>query len=325
MDTINSLRRYLTLKNTLIPATEQKIHKLGGKIFGAKAILNGITDEKVFWEDFKWQIRTRGFTIFNLIYLPSIITFIIILLVIVLAVAGIAIIGVVLELLIRVFILSQDIEFEDTLIYVPIKAIGDVIDSPPSIPIPILIGLLIIWLLYSFRQIQKNKVYYEDIVIPENRKKNALVPGKRRKQQLIVDDLKNTLQSTNSQLFSYQKELQNIINTIPIPNQYWSNDEILTFLLQKLEYKQAKSINEALNLWEQELLTRRVEQAAKDVIRETRASEERLARQRQEHYNQAVRAQQDRDEVQKKISEELKRRNDRDEFYDNIAKKNGWL
>ena len=72
-------------------------------------------------------------------------------------------------------------------------------------------------------------------------------------------------------------------------------------------------------------MTRRVEQAAKDVIRETRASEERLARQRQEHYNQAVRAQQDRDEVQKKISEELTRRNDRDEFYDNIAKKNGWL
>ncbi len=66
MDIANSLRRYLLLKNNLIPSTQNRIKELGREIFQAEATLNTISDEKVFLEDFKWDIRTRGFTIFNL-------------------------------------------------------------------------------------------------------------------------------------------------------------------------------------------------------------------------------------------------------------------
>lgn len=325
MDIANSLRRYLILKNNLIPSTQNRIKELGREIFQAEATLNAISDEKVFLEDFKWDIRTRGFTIFNLIHLPSLIAFIIFLIVVLIAIVGVAIIGVIIETIIRTFILFQDFEFEDTFFYIPIKAVEDFIYYPPSIPIPIVVGLLIVWVLYSIRQVQKNKIYYENVVIPENRKKNALVPGKRRKQQLVVDNLKNTLQSTETQLLNHQNELMNIMNTISIPNQYWTNDEVINFLIQKLEYGQAKTIGKALNLWDIEVSTRRVEQASKAVIKETRESEARLARQRQEQFIQATKAQQARDEVQEKIAEELKRKNDHDAIHDNIAKKNGWL
>lgn len=325
MDTVNSLKRFIYLKNTLIPSTRDDVSTLQGKLAMEEAGLNLIKDEKVFLEDFKWKIRTRGFTIFNLIYPPSLITLVIILFVLVLILAGVAIIGVILETLIRILIFSQDIEFEDTFIYIPIKTIEDFIYYPPSIPIPILVGLLIVWIVYSIRQIRKNKVYYEDVVIPENRRKNALVPGKRRKQQVIVDNLKNTRQSTETQLLNYQSELQNIMNTIAIPKQYWSSDEALNFLIRKFEYGQAKTIGQALNLWEKELQTRRNEQAARDLIREARETERRLARQRAEQHAQEQRNLKANTDAQNKVAEELKRRNDRTEFYDDIAKKNGWL
>ncbi|WP_239665198.1 hypothetical protein [Streptococcus sp. 1171_SSPC] len=166
----------------------------------------------------------------------------------------------------------------------------------------------------------KNRIHYENIVIPENRKKNALVPGKRRQQQLVVDNLKNTLKSTEAQLLNHQNEMMNIMNTISIPNQYWTNDEVINFLIQKLEYGKAKTIGKALNLWDIEVSTRRVEQASKAVIKETREAEARLARQRAEQRN--IR---DNTEAQNKVAEELKRRNNRSVFYNDIAKKNGWL
>lgn len=205
------------MKNTLIPSTRDDISTLQGKLAMEEAGLNLIKDEKVFLEDFKWKIRTRGFTIFNLIYPPSLITLVIILFVLVLILAGVAIIGVILETLIRILIFSQDIEFEDTFIYIPIKAVEDFIYYPPSIPIPILVGLLIVCIVYSIRQIRKNRVYYEDVVILENRRKNALVPGKRRKQQIIVDNLKNTRQSTETQLLNYQAELQDLLHDFLSP------------------------------------------------------------------------------------------------------------
>lgn len=319
MDIANSLRRYLILKNNLIPSTQNRIKELGREIFQAEVSLNGISDEKVFLEDFKWDIRTRGFTIFNLIHIPSLIAFIIFLIVVLLALAGVTIIGVIIETIIRTFILFQDFEFEDTFFYIPIKAVEDFIYYPPSIPVPIVIGLLIVWVLYSIRQVKKNKIYYENVVIPENRKKNALVPGKRRKQQLEVDNLKNTLKSTETQLLNYQNELMNIMNIISIPNQYWTDDEVINFLIQKLEYGQAKTIGKALNLWDIEVSTRRVEQASKAVIKETRESEARLARQRAEHHAQEQRNARDNIEAQNKVAEELKR------FNDDIARKNRWL
>lgn len=319
MDIANSLRRYLILKNNLIPSTQNRIKELGREIFQAEVNLNAISDEKVFLEDFKWDIRTRGFTIFNLVHLPSLIVFFIFLIVALLSIAGIAIIGVIIETIIRTFILFQDFEFEDTFFYIPIKAVEDFIYYPPSIPIPIVVGLLIVWVLYSIRQVQKNKIYYENVVIPENRKKNALVPGKRRKQQLVVDNLKNTLKSTETQLLNHQNELMNIMNTISIPNQYWTNDEVINFLIQKLEYGQAKTIGKALNLWDIEVSTRRVEQASKAVIKETRESEARLARQRAEQHAQEQRNARDNIEAQNKVAEELKRIND------DIARKNRWL
>ena len=66
--------------------------------------------------------------------------------------------------------------------------------------------------------------------------------------------------------------MMNIMNTISISNQYWTNDEVINFLIQKLEYGQAKTIGKALNLWDIEVSTRRVEQASKAVIKETRGS-----------------------------------------------------
>ncbi len=74
-----------------------------------------------------------------------------------LSLAGITIIGVIIETIIRTFILFQDFEFEDTFFYIPIKAVEDFIYYPPSIPIPIVVGLLIVWVLYSIRQVQKIK------------------------------------------------------------------------------------------------------------------------------------------------------------------------
>lgn len=325
MEVLFSLKRFLTLKNNLIPSIQNRIKELGREIFQAEVSLNGISDEKVFLEDFRWDIRTRGFTIFNLIHLPSLIAFIIFLIVVSLALAGVTIIGVIIETIIRTFILFQDFEFEDTFFYIPIKAVEDFIYYPPSIPVPIVVGLLIVWVLYSIRQVRKNRIHYENIVIPENRKKNALVPGKRRQQQLVVDNLKNTLKSTEAQLLNHQNEMMNIMNTISIPNQYWTNDEVINFLIQKLEYGQAKTIEKALNLWDIEVSTRRVEQASKAVIKETRESEARLARQRAEQHAQEQRNIRDNTEAQNKVAEELKRRNDRSEFYDDIAKKNGWL
>ncbi|MCO7182384.1 hypothetical protein M0P28_10825 [Streptococcus pasteurianus] len=319
MDIADSLRRYLILKKNLIPSTQNRIKELGREIFQAEATLNAISDEKVFLEDFKWDIRTRGFTIFNLIHLPSLISFIIFLIVVLLALAGVTIIGVIIETIIRTFILFQDFEFEDTFFYIPIKAVEDFIYYPPSIPVPIVVGLLIVWVLYSIRQVRKNKIYYENVVIPENRKKNALVPGKRRKQQLVVDNLKNTLKSTETQLLNHQNELMNIMNTISIPNQYWTNDEVINFLIQKLEYGQAKTIGKALNLWDIEVSTRRVEQASEAVIKETRESEARLARQRVEQHAQEQRNARDNIEAQNKVAEEIKR------FNDDIARKNRWL
>lgn len=319
MDIADSLRRYLILKKNLIPSTQNRIKELGREIFQAEATLNAISDEKVFLEDFKWDIRTRGFTIFNLIHLPSLISFIIFLIVVLLALAGVTIIGVIIETIIRTFILFQDFEFEDTFFYIPIKAVEDFIYYPPSIPVPIVVGLLIVWVLYSIRQVQKNRIYYENVIIPENRKKNALVPGKRRKQQLVVDNLKNTLKSTETQLLNHQNELMNIMNTISIPNQYWTNDEVINFLIQKLEYGQAKTIGKALNLWDIEVSTRRVEQASEAVIKETRESEARLARQRAEQHAQEQRNARDNIEAQNKVAEEIKR------FNDDIARKNRWL
>lgn len=63
MEILNSLRRFLMLKNNLISSTKQKISQLRGDIFGAEAILIGGKDEKIFSEDFKWLIRIRGFTL----------------------------------------------------------------------------------------------------------------------------------------------------------------------------------------------------------------------------------------------------------------------
>ena len=325
MDVLNSLKRFLDLKNNLIPSTRDNIGTLQAKLAMEEASLNLIKDERVFLEDFKREIRTRGFTIFNLVSLTSILMFLGISLVLALGTVVITILGVILETLIRTFVLFQDYDFEDTFVYIPIKAFEDFIYNPPRIPLPVIIGLIVIWVIYSIFQIPRNRAYYENTVIPENRKKNALVPGKRRKQQLVVDNLKNTLKSTETQLLNYQNELMNIMNAISIPNQYWTNDEVINFLIQKLEYGQAKTIGKALNLWDIEVSTRRVEQASKAVVKEMRESEARLARQRQEQFIQAAKAQQARDEVQEKIAEEMKRNNDREAIRDNIAKRNGLL
>ncbi|HEM6145329.1 TPA: hypothetical protein U2D27_000936 [Streptococcus suis] len=325
MDVLNSLKRFLNLKNNLIPSIRDNIGTLQAKLAMEEAGLNLIKDEKVFLEDFKREIRTRGFTIFNLVSLTSILMFLGITLVLALGTVVITILGVIIETFIRTFVLFQDYDFEDSFVYIPIKAFEDFIYNPPTIPLSVIIGLLVIWAIYSIFQIPRNRAYYENTVIPENRKKNALVPSKRRKQQVIVDNARNALQTANNQLFSYQDELQNIMRGILLPEEHWSNDEALNFLIQKLEYGQAKTINGALSLWDRELQTRRVEQAARDLIRETRESEARLARQRQEQFIQATKAQQARDEVQEKIAEEMKRKNDHDAIRDNIAKRNGWL
>ncbi|HFR3756742.1 TPA: hypothetical protein ACHVFG_002159 [Streptococcus suis] len=71
MEVLFALKRFLTLKNNLIPSTQNRIKELEREIFQAEVTLNAISDEKVFLEDFKWDIRTRGFTIFNLVHLPS--------------------------------------------------------------------------------------------------------------------------------------------------------------------------------------------------------------------------------------------------------------
>lgn len=325
MDALISLKRFVYLKNNLIPSLKNEISRISSKLAMEESALRLIQDEKVFLEDFKREIRTRGFTIFNLVSLPSILMFIGVSFAISIGAIVITILGVIIETIIRTFILAQDYEFEDTLLYIPIKAFEDFIYNPPTIPLPVIIGLIIIWVIYSIFQIPRNRAYYENIVIPENQKKNALVPSKRRKQQVIVDNVRNALQTANNQLFNYQDELQNIMRGILLPETYWSNDEVINFLIQKLEYGQATTLNSALNLWDKELLTRRVEKAAKDVVRETREAEARLAKQQQEQFYQASKAQQARDEVQEKISEELKRKNDRDAMYDNIARRNGWL
>lgn len=325
MDALISLKRFVYLKNNLIPSLKNEISRISSKLAIEESALRSIQDEKVFLEDFKREIRTRGFTIFNLVSLPSILMFIGVSFAISIGAILITILGVIIETIIRTFILTQDYEFEDTLLYIPIKAFEDFIYNPPTIPLPVIIGLIIIWIIYSIFQIPRNRAYYENIVIPENQKKNALVPSKRRKQQVIVDNARNALQTANNQLFNYQDELQNIMRGILLPEKYWSNDEVLNFLIQKLEYGQVATLNSALNLWDKELLTRRVEKAAKDVVRETREAEARLAKQQQEQFYQASKAQQARDEVQEKISEELKRKNDRDAMYDNIARRNGWL
>ncbi|WP_227984834.1 hypothetical protein [Streptococcus ruminantium] len=127
------------------------------------------------------------------------------------------------------------------------------------------------------------------------------------------------MKSTEAQLLNHQNEMMNIMNTISIPNQYWTNDEVINFLIQKLEYGQAKTIGKALNLWDIEVSTRRVEQASKAVIKETRESEARLARQRAEQHAQEQRNARDNIETQNKVAEELKR------FNDDIARKNRWL
>lgn len=325
MDALISLKRFVYLKNNLIPSLKNEISRISSKLAMEESALCLIQDEKVFLEDFKREIRTRGFTIFNLVSLPSILMFIGVSFAISIGAIVITILGVIIETIIRTFILAQDYEFEDTLLYIPIKAFEDFIYNPPTIPLPVIIGLIIIWVIYSIFQIPRNRAYYENIVIPENQKKNALVPSKRRKQQVIVDNVRNALQTANNQLFNYQDELQNIMRGILLPEKYWSNDEVINFLIQKLEYGQDTTLNSALNLWDKELLTRRVEKAAKDVVRETREAEARLAKQQQEQFYQASKAQQARDEVQEKISEELKRKNDRDAMYDNIARRNGWL
>ena len=103
MDSVCSLRRYLNLKNTLISSVQKQISDIRGKIFGEKAKLNSLTDEKVFLQDFKWQIRTRGFTIFNLIYFPSLLTLFIYLIIVIFITAGITIIWVIVETLLIVF------------------------------------------------------------------------------------------------------------------------------------------------------------------------------------------------------------------------------
>lgn len=103
MDSVGSLRRYLNLKNTQIPSVQKQISDIRGKIFGEKVKLNSLTDEKVFLQDFKWQIRTRGFTIFNLIYFPSLLTLFIYLIIVTLITVGITIIWVIVETLLIVF------------------------------------------------------------------------------------------------------------------------------------------------------------------------------------------------------------------------------
>lgn len=103
MDSVGSLRRYLNLKNTQIPSVQKQISDIRGKIFGENAKINSLTDERVFLQDFKWQIRTRGFTIFNLIYFPSFLTLFIYLIIVTLITAGITIIWVIVETLLIVF------------------------------------------------------------------------------------------------------------------------------------------------------------------------------------------------------------------------------
>jgi len=325
MDSVSSLRRYLNLKNTLIPSIQKQISDIKGKLFRENAELISIKDEKVFLQDFKWQIRTRGFTIFNLMYFPSLLTLFIYLIIATLITTGITIIWVIVETFIRSLLLSQNYDFEDMLIAKAVKIIEDIIYNPPTIPFSVIIIFLVIWLAYSIRQISKNKSYYENVVIPENRKKNALLPTKRRKQQKVVDDLTVALNSSQANLNSYSNEIRKIQNTLPIPQNYFGNDEALLFLLNKLEYGQAKTIPEALNLWERELQTRRAEKAAKDMIRETREAEQRLARQRHEQYLQEQQNKKQTIEALNKIAEERKRENDRNELYDNIARRNGWL
>jgi len=100
---ITSISRYLNLKNTLIPSVQKQISDIKGKILGEKGKLNSLTDEKVFLQDFKWQIRSRGFTIFNLKYFPSLLTLFIYLIIVTLITAGITILWVIVETLLIVF------------------------------------------------------------------------------------------------------------------------------------------------------------------------------------------------------------------------------
>ncbi|WP_261786477.1 hypothetical protein [Streptococcus sp. HMSC067A03] len=50
MDSVSSLRRYLNLKNTLIPSIQKQISDIKGKLFRENAELISIKDEKVFYK-----------------------------------------------------------------------------------------------------------------------------------------------------------------------------------------------------------------------------------------------------------------------------------
>lgn len=308
MDIESAVRQYLNLKNRLIPSTETEIYILKRSIPKKVKSLKKIKNASTNIEDFEWAIRTRGFTIFNLFSLTSYIVFFIfsIILTIVLFVSAFVI------LIVEALLDRQNFEFEHSLIYKPIEFLDSIIADPsqllipiPMWSIPIILILIVLWIVYSFAQVKRNRKYYEDVVIPQNMFDNAQKPAERQKVQEELNQVNLKLQNAEDRLKRYKSQLHSLRNSINIPDRYFQDDAFLRFILQKFEYGQARTLGEALNLLEREEQTIRIEIAQRKAAEETRRASERRERQHEETMKEM-----------EKNTEELRKQNERAERWE---------
>lgn len=308
MDIESAVRQYLNLKNRLIPSTETEIYILKRSIPKKVKSLKKIKNASTNIEDFEWAIRTRGFTIFNLFSLTSYIVFFIfsIILTIVLFVSAFVI------LIVEALLDSQNFEFEHSMIYKPIEFLDSIIADPsqllipiPMWSIPIVLILIVLWIVYSFAQVKRNRKYYEDVVIPQNMFDNAQKPAERQKVQEELNQVNLKLQNAEDRLKRYKSQLHSLRNSINIPDRYFQDDAFLRFILQKFEYGQARTLGEALNLLEREEQTIRIEIAQRKAAEETRRASERRERQHAETMKEM-----------EKNTEELRKQNERAERWE---------
>ena len=288
MDIESAVRQYLNLKNRLIPSTETEIYILKRSIPKKVRSLKKIKNASTNIEDFEWAIRTRGFTIFNLFSLTSYIVFFIfsIILTIVLFVSAFVI------LIVEALFDRQNFEFEHLI-------------PRPMWSIPIVLILIILWIVYSFEQVKRNRKYYEDVVIPQNMFDNAQKPAERQKVQEELNQVNLKLQNAEDRLKHYKSQLHSLRNSINIPDRYFQDDAFLRFILQKFEYGQARTLGEALNLLEREEQTIRIEIAQRKAAEETRRASERRERQHAETMKEM-----------EKNTEELRKQNERAERWE---------
>ena len=307
MDIESAIRQYLNLKNRLIPSTETEIYTLKRGIPKKVKSLKKIKNASTNIEDFEWAIRTRGFTIFNLFSLTSYIVFFIfsIILTIVLFVSAFVI------LIVEALLDRQNFEFEHSMIYKPIEFLDSIIADPsqllipiPMWSIPIILILIVLWIVYSFAQVKRNRKYYEDVVIPQNMFDNAQKPAERQKVQEELNQVNLKLQNAEDRLKRYKSQLHSLRNSINIPDRYFQDDAFLRFILQKFEYGQARTLGEALNLLEREEQTIRIEIAQRKAAEETRRASERRERQHAET------------KEMEKNTEELRKQNERAERWE---------